>query len=104
MNKFYQRINEYMKHRSIPSVRQFELDADIANGTIGKLEGDPKKGLTVKTLDKIAAQYTDLNIEWLRTGNGKMIKGPATPDEKDLLIIQLAEEIKTLRKALKDLL
>lgn len=104
MNKFYQRISEYIKHKKIVSVRQFEIDAKIANGTIGKLEDNPEKGLTTKTLDKIAHQYKDLNIEWLRTGSGKMINGPATQDEKDIVIAQLSEEVKTLKRVLKDLL
>lgn len=104
MNKFYKRINEYIKYKQIVSVRQFEIETGISNGTIGKLETKDEKGLTLATINKIAGKCKDLNIEWLRTGNGNMIAGPSTPDEKDLVIHQQAEEIKTLRKALKDLL
>ena len=72
MNKLYGRIVEYISKADIGSIRQFEIDANIANGTIGKLEADENKGLNGETLKKISSKYKDLDIHWLVTGDGSM--------------------------------
>jgi len=63
------RLIEYLAHLGIGQ-NKFEKNAGLSIGFINKLTGN----MTIKTLDKISSEYPDLNINWLKTGEGDMIK------------------------------
>ncbi len=56
------------------SVSEFERLCNLSNGAVSKM-GDNTR---TSTLDKISKAYPSLNIVWLRTGEGEMIKGSIT--------------------------
>lgn len=55
------------------NVRTFELKINAANGSIGKII---KSGSSImsETLQRMSIEFPDLNIHWLITGEGDMIK------------------------------
>lgn len=63
------RFIEYLKHLGIGQGK-FEKNTGIGNGTINNI----KDGISSPKLAKISLTYPDLNIEWLITGNGEMLK------------------------------
>ena len=52
------------------SQRKFEINAGLPNGFINNL-GD---NITWKSLYKIEKAYPELNMEWLKTGEGSMLR------------------------------
>lgn len=80
------------------SIRQFEQKISASEGTISKFLCG-KIGLKVETLLKIAANFPEINLDWLITGRGEMIfSQPATQAPHDTsqdaltLIADLARE------------
>lgn len=53
------------------SIRQFEQKISASEGTISKFLCG-KIGLKVETLLKIAANFPEINLDWLITGRGEM--------------------------------
>lgn len=101
------RIIEYIRHSNLTN-RAFEQRCSLSNGYINNI----KKGIGVDKLSYISANYPDLNIGWLISGEGSMIKNPQTTnpplnqdntmldkllamlDEKDRQIAKKDEQIK----------
>ncbi len=52
------------------SVSEFERVCNLSNGAVSKM-GDNTR---TSTLDKISNAYPALNVNWLRTGEGEMLK------------------------------
>jgi hypothetical protein len=63
------RLLLFLKHKSIGQT-VFEKTAGISNGYINNNKGSI--GSTI--LSKISKAFPDLNIDWISTGNGEMIK------------------------------
>jgi hypothetical protein len=66
----------------------------LSNGYINNI----RVSIQPKTLDKIIAHYPELNIEWLITGQGEMIKNDLSVsssliDDDKLRIIKMQEKI-----------
>ena len=57
---------------------KFEASCGLGNGTINNSRG----GVSSATLEKILITYPEVNIEWLVTGNGNMLK---EDDEKPVI-------------------
>lgn len=68
-----ERMNFFIQSLGI-SVSEFERLCNLSNGAVSKM-GDNTR---TSTLDKISKVYPTLNIVWLRTGEGEMIKGSVT--------------------------
>lgn len=68
-----ERINTFIESLGI-SVSEFERLCGLANGAVSKM-GDNTR---MSTLDKISNVYPQLNMVWLRTGNGEMLKDGQT--------------------------
>lgn len=91
-----ERIIKYVDYLGI-SVRAFEMNCGLSNGLVNNI----RESLAQKTLDKVSMSYPELNIGWLLTGEGPMLKEPNqlnTMDatkEADLL----RSEIEILKKS-----
>lgn len=68
-----ERLMEFIKEKDI-SNRKFLLKCGLSGTYISTLTGNPSGD----TLKKIEAAYPDLNTDWLLTGEGEMLKVPAT--------------------------
>ena len=83
--KFIERLKQYIDYKSI-SLNAFDKSIGASNGYIGK---QIKNGASVGSdmVEKIISTYTDLNLEWLITGKGEMLKQDHLKSEKkdDLL-------------------
>ena len=67
MNK---RICEFIDYLGI-AVSDFERRCGLSNGSVAKM-GDNTR---MSTIDKISNSYPMLNVVWLRTGEGPMLRG-----------------------------
>jgi phage repressor protein C with HTH and peptisase S24 domain len=84
------RIIQYLEYKGV-SKNKFYITTGVSNGTL-----DKKSGLTGDTIEKFYSIYTDINPEWLLTGNGEMIK---TEDNNHILPLEKEkkEEIEETR-------
>jgi hypothetical protein len=64
-----QRLITFLKHLGIGQGK-FEKNTGIGNGTVNNI----KDGISSPKLAKILERYPELNIEWLLTGEGEMLK------------------------------
>ena len=91
------RFDLYMKYKRLND-NQVSKQLGLTNGVIGKSRKEGRD-LSARVLELIENYYTDLNISWLRTGEGEMLK-PQPPIENDeplvftgdakLLVIQMS--------------
>lgn len=84
------RIVKYLNYRGI-SKYKFYQDTGLSNGYL-----DKDADLNSSSYEKISSQYKDLNMEWVRTGEGEMLKNPAPEENKTVAI-----EERTERNSLK---
>ncbi len=120
MEKIIDRLNYYIENKGI-SLNSFDKSMGLSNGYIGK-QIKNKASIGGDVLEKISCAYVDLNIEWLITGKGGMLKSfYGTPEiiiseekppgytgckdckMKDELIASLRGQIKTQDKLIKHL-
>lgn len=62
------RIIKYAEYKGI-SKRKIYIDTGISNGVL-----DKSTGLTEDNIDKFISTYGEINIEWLITGSGQMLR------------------------------
>lgn len=62
------RLKSYLSYKNL-SVRELERVCNISNGVLGRLT----ESTSPKTLRRIE-ENTDLNVDWLMTGKGSMLK------------------------------
>lgn len=72
MKPLGERLSQFAKKKGFRSVRQFEIDADLPNGFVGK-----SISITKARQLQLQSVFPDLNINWLLTGDGEMIKASA---------------------------
>ena len=72
MERIIDRINSFIHHKGI-SMRSFEAKAGLTNGIISTAI-KRKTDLSWESVSKIVDTYKDIDIEWLITGNGQMLK------------------------------
>lgn len=99
IERIYQLI-DYKKD----SVYKISKEIGVSNGYFSKTKA--KNGsVGGDIIEKIVNYYTDVNVEWLITGEGPMLKEKQssqanTPDDKYLKLLE--EHNKTLKEQLKD--
>lgn len=64
-----QRITDFIKYKGI-SVREFERQCGLSNGYVNSIT----QTVMPNKLKSISLQYPELNLGWITTGEGKMIK------------------------------
>ncbi len=76
---FGERIKEYIDFKRI-SIRAFEQKSDLKNGAIYRVinNGTTLNGASITALGKV---WKDLDLNWLMTGDGEMLKNPKTVNE-----------------------
>lgn len=111
-----ERINVFIQSLGI-TVSEFERLCGLSNGAVSKM-GDNTR---TSTIDKISKIYPSLNIAWLRTGEGEMIKGSVSQtshgdnspningngnhlEPTSSLLDKALDEISAMRQALTDAL
>ena len=57
------------------SIREFERAIGVSNGTISHV----KDSLSANLKDKISANFQQLNMDWLLTGSGEMLRSSVSP-------------------------
>ena len=99
IERIYQLI-DYKKD----SVYKISNEIGVSNGYFSKTKA--KKGsVGGDIIEKIVNYYTDVNVEWLITGEGSMLKQEHAPQAKppdDKYLMLLEEHNKTLKDQLKD--
>lgn len=63
------RISEFIQYKNI-TIAEFERNVSLANGYIKKFKGS----IGSDKLSNIISYYPDININWLITGEGSMLK------------------------------
>lgn len=72
MEKLIVRLAKYINRRGI-SYNSFDKSIGTSNGYIGKqIKNEASVGSDV--LEKISCSYPDLNMDWLITGKGNMLR------------------------------
>lgn len=61
------RIIEYLDYKGISKYR-FYQDTGLSNGFL-----DKSGGISISSYEKISSSFPDLNMDWLRTGEGDML-------------------------------
>ncbi len=69
---FFDRLDMYMKIKGLND-NKVTVQSGIPVGSLGK-QRKGSRGLSVQTIAKLLHAYSDLNAEWLLTGNGPMLK------------------------------
>ena len=89
MNK---RLKQLIDYYGI-STRQFEQKISVSNGVIAKVLS-ANTTLRSDILSKITDSFPDVNLDWLLTGKGEMLKPKASvqPSGDDLVLKILAEK------------
>ena len=102
MAKIIDRIHDYIHYKGL-SMRSFEAQAGLTNGIISTAL-KRKTDISWESVSKIIDTYKEIDIEWLITGNGQMLKidneyiplpsitQPATPVEREELSLPCSEE------------
>lgn len=67
------RISEFIQYKNI-TIAEFERNVSLANGYIKKFKGS----IGSDKLSNIISYYPDININWLITGEGPMLKSEAS--------------------------
>lgn len=77
-----ERVKKFVKYENI-SIIDFEKSINVANGYVNSIS----KSIGIDKINTILEKYPNLNIEWLLTGNGEMLKDSINnKDEQDKII------------------
>jgi hypothetical protein len=96
-----ERLIEFLAYLGIGQTK-FEEKVGLSRGFVHRLNDN----ITLKTLKKIMESYPELNEDWLKTGEGNMLKSEVSAtniDYKDKYI-ELLEENRDLLKENRELL
>lgn len=74
-----ERLLKFLSYLEIGQTK-FEEKVGLSRGLINNIKGN----ISIKSLNKISTHYPELNIDWLQTGKGEMLKSAAaTTGESD---------------------
>lgn len=110
MTNIKNRLEFYLKSKRI-SKAEFGRRIDVSNAYITSI----KKSVSPEKLQKIKCEFPDLNIDWLMTGEGEMIKAldsgnnitvghDANNINSNVTITKLIDEMAAQRKSYEELM
>lgn len=70
------RLLEFLSYLEVGQTK-FEEKVGLSRGLINNIKGN----ISIKSLNKISSCYPELNINWLQTGEGEMLKSDAGINE-----------------------
>lgn len=73
MNSTLHRIKQYIDNKGI-SIHAFEKSVGFSNGAFSSQLRN-NRTIGIDKLENILKKYADINVEWLLTGKGEMLKG-----------------------------
>lgn len=85
-----ERIKEFAKKEK-GSVKAFENSINASNGYINSIQ----KSIGLDKLEAILEKYPNLNLEWLLTGKGEMIKASKV-EKKEFLEVRIDRQEKEI--------
>ena len=92
------RIQEIVDYYGM-SYNSFAISIGMLNGTSIKRIVDDNRNPQNQTLNKILSQaYPEIDMDWLRTGAGKMIIGDKTDIREDDLTVTAQQILKKLEE------
>lgn len=84
------RIEEFIADLGM-TTREFEIKCGLSNGSVNKMNDNTR----VSTLDRISTAFPQLNIVWVRTGDGTMlredIKSTSPPNKQTVSNLETVE-------------
>ena len=86
LSAFSERLMAYIKSRG-DSVRGFERAIGVSNGWVS----DVKSKVDINAMSEISLKFPDLNIRWLFSGEGEMIR--STGHEADQRLVELCKRL-----------
>ena len=95
------RFDLYMKHKKLND-NQVSIQLGLSNGVIGKSR-NPGRDISRRVLEQIEKYYADLNMDWLVSGTGEMLKPIQETNPPDgvfvpgTLLKQLQEQSETIK-------
>ena len=89
--KRIERFDKYMEIKHLND-NKVTVQAGLSVGSLGKSR-KPNRDLSISNIEKILNFYTDLNKEWLLSGEGEMLKNASAVAENHSISIA-GEEIK----------
>lgn len=102
--KIIDRLSEYIEYKNI-SLNAFDKSIGASNGYIGR-QIKNKASVGGDVIEKIYRIYTDINLEWLITGQGSMLKGQpdalSLASEPGVQYGRQNEEIRCLQEQVKE--
>lgn len=70
MNDIQKRLNEFLSVSAIPSMTEFERICRLGQGSGSKITANSYPN----TFQRISSAFPELNIHWLKTGEGEMLR------------------------------
>ena len=117
MNNFYNRLSQLSEIKGFKSINKFALDGlnYLSSEKLNRLKKE-NTNPSVEILIDISNKFEDVNIEWLLTGRGEMLRSVAeknieiNPTDKKLIasleknVAMLEENLKQCREQNKSLI
>jgi len=90
------RLFEFLAYLGIGQ-NKFEKNCGLSIGYINKLKGDMK----LDTINKIISTYSELNKDWLMSGEGDMLKNEKNTKSEDLSMSDLVRILDNVSESIK---
>lgn len=90
MGIMIERLSQFIDSLNV-SVRQFEGKISASNGLIRKAIAN-KTDIQSKWIVRVAENFPQLNLDWLFTGQGEMLKGDVTTPEPKIVHFEMPGE------------
>lgn len=100
---FFDRLDKYITFSGLND-NKVTVQTGIPVGSLGK-QRKGSRGLSVSSIAKILQTYSNINAEWLLTGEGEMLKSnsPRGNNEENLIATNrnLSETVRNLSETIK---
>jgi transcriptional regulator with XRE-family HTH domain len=95
------RIKIFREYKSLKQV-EFAKMIQVSRSTLSEIENGKNKNPSSSVIVNIRDAFNDINIEWLLTGKGEMIKDDAEEDTHSVNIMQIMELIEVMNNKQKN--